>query len=488
MAALEEYMSVNVALDREDILLKANALFHAAQSEDLRRIVDEKIENLRHFDVLGMERVVAICGVGAYSGSILLTSYFDGHEDIMMLPEVYDTYIYQFFELCQALPLRDKLLGYPFYHHHLHFFDGDFAIFPTQYYAAVQAILESSAEWPADFLESRRAFFLFVHIAYHLALGRRLSNPRPLIVYALHYRNDVLARRLAEDFPRAKFIHTIRDPIMLFDRLFSRWSRHFEQRLAGQPVGDENALRPVAKNPSFAAARWSLNPFRTFAAIVSRKRFALRCPIDRDRPHLGMESRTLGIRFEDMHCHTEEAMRNLTDWLGLSFQVALLDSTFNGIPWVVTRDGQTWSGARPAQAERNPRFVSRKDQALLFALLYENFLAWKYPYPKLFRSLIVRCAVFVALILLPMKIEFVVARTAFKNKVLPSLKRGRFLMLIRFVALTVSYRLTIIALFALEFFGRCIFGKTLLEINHQKGTHETDSLTELRGQRDLKEV
>ena len=72
----------NLTSDPEEILLRANALFRAEQSKDLRGVIAEKIEDLRHYDVLAMDRVVAIMMWGR-SGSLLLASYLDGHEDVM---------------------------------------------------------------------------------------------------------------------------------------------------------------------------------------------------------------------------------------------------------------------------------------------------------------------------------------------------------------------------------------------------------------------
>jgi hypothetical protein len=208
----------------EEILLRANALFQVEKSKDLREIIADKIEELRHYDVLAMERVVAICAWGS-SGSLLLASYLDGHDDVLMLPALCGSELLNFFERYQSLPLRDKLIAFPafaqLYYYPL--FDGDFAISSTQYYAAVQAISESYGTWPPEILESRRTFFLFMHIAYNLALGRRPATSHPLIVYAQHNWDNAGARRLVEDFPQAKFIHTVRDPITQCDRMFGSW-------------------------------------------------------------------------------------------------------------------------------------------------------------------------------------------------------------------------------------------------------------------------
>ena len=43
------------------------------------------------------------------------------------------------------------------------------------------------------------------------------------MVYAQHEWDAEIANRILEDFPAARFIHTIRDPISAFDRLFDRW-------------------------------------------------------------------------------------------------------------------------------------------------------------------------------------------------------------------------------------------------------------------------
>lgn len=425
----------NLTSNPEELLLRANALFHEEQSTDLRGVIAEKIEDLRRYDVLAMDRVVAIMCWGR-SGSLLLSSYLDGHEDVMLLPELCGWRLYQFFERYQSLSLRDKLIAYPAYEpNYGRFFDGNFAISSAQYYAAVQAILEFYGKWPAEFLESRRAFFLFVHIAYNLALDRRPASSHPLIVYALHDLDNVVAGQLVEDFPQAKFVHTIRDPISTCDGMF-----HF-------------VFGTLFKN---APRAYTLAPYG-----------ALVCLADKDRPHSGMESRTRTIRFEDLHCDAARTMRELSDWLGLPYQATLLDSTFNGIPYVVKRDGQAWSGRRLEQIQRNPRNLSLKDRALLFAFFYENFLDWDYPCPKIFGHPIVRCMVFVSLLPFPMKMEIIAARAVFKRWTLPLLRHGNIWPAIKSLLGIGFYRLKIMRLFVPVFFRRFAYRTTLLQVDQK---------------------
>jgi Sulfotransferase family len=426
---------VQPSCDPREILLRANALFRVEQSMDLRSVIAAKIEDLQHYDLQAMDRVAAILCWGR-SGSLLLSSYLDGHADVMMLPEIGSQSLYYFFECYKFLPLRDKLIAYPVFEpHNRRFFEGDFAISPAQYYAAVQAILEFYADWPAEFRESRRAFFLFVHIAYNLALGRRPAGSHPLIVFAQHMPDDALAKQLVEDFPLAKFVHVVRDPISSCNGMFRFiFSLSDESRRA-----------------------CTLAPF-----------WALFLLTNTDQPHSGMESRTRTLRFEDLHSDTAETVHDLADWLGLPFQATLLDSTFNGVPWIVKRDGIAWSGRRSEHVQRQSQSLSLKDQALLFAFLYENFVEWNYPCPKIFRHPMVRCLVFFSLLALPTKMEIIAARGVFTGWTLPSLRQGNVWPAIKSLLGIGYYRLKIMRLVTPVFVRRLLHRTTLLHVGHRK--------------------
>jgi hypothetical protein len=424
--------------NKEEVLLRAKACFREAQCKDLRGIVREKIDQLQHYDVLGMDRVTAILSWGR-SGSLLLASYLDGHDDVLMLPETDSQSLYYFFEHYPSLSLRDKLTAYPaFRPNYPHFFDGDFAISPEQYYAAVEAILEVYGKWKPEFLESRRAFFLFVHIAYNLALGRRPRSAHPMIVYQQHFRDNALARNLVEDFPQTKFVHTVRDPISSCDGVF-----HYHFTFVETSIPNQRFLPTVAYT-----ARYFLST---------------------GRPHSGMTSRTRTIRFEDLHRDTAGTLSDLSDWLGLSCQPVLLESTFNGIPYVVVRrDGKAWSGPRLEPVQRDSRYLSRKDRALMFAVFYENFVAWNYPCPKVFGNAIVRFIVFVALVLIPTEMEVVATRALFKCGVLPAVRRGNIRPVAE-AALEVGLcRLKMVRVMMPGWFGRWADETTLLEVTRKK--------------------
>lgn len=230
---------------------RACALAHAKRAEDLSALIASKIEDLRFYDVLNMERALAVCFWGR-SGSLLVTSYLDGHDDVVMLPTIRSFAIYNFFERYQSLSLHDKLIAYPIFSttelsgwspYSTDFFEGDFPIVAEHYYAAVAAIFEVYGDFPPQLLETRRAFFQFLHVAYSLALRRRPASQHPLMVYGQHFREDVSARRFVEDFPQAQFLHTVRDPITAFDRSFEHWAKQSNEAcvwvIDGLTRGDE---------------------------------------------------------------------------------------------------------------------------------------------------------------------------------------------------------------------------------------------------------
>jgi hypothetical protein len=428
-------------LNQEEVLSRARNSLFAAQTSDLRTLIDRKIEDLRHYNVAAMDRVVAICYWGR-SGSLLLASYLDGHDNVVMLPTNRSQYIYNFFEQHPSLCLWDKLIAYPFFtSESAPFFQGDFSIAAADYYAAVSAIFETFGNWPSELLESRRSFFRLIHVAYALARGQRPATPQPIMVYAQHRWEEEKASYLVEDFPEARFIHTVRDPVAAFDRLFDRWFRWYgEDR--------EAVLR----------RSWAV-PFPGTAPLIVTRDLLGKA----DCPHPGLESRTRAIRFEDLHGDIAGTMGRLVAWLGLPFQTSLLESTFNGTPYVVERKGQAWSGQRPEQAQRHSQNISMTDRALIYALLYDNFATWNYPCPRIFRNPLVRGVTCLLLMFIPTKMETTTASAVFKLQVLPSLQSGNVWFAIGRALRIVYCRLGIMSVVAAECFRRLLAKKTLLQ-------------------------
>ena len=404
---------IQLGRNRETTLKHAYASYADEVSRDCATLIARKVVDLGFYDVHGMDRAVAICFWGR-SGSFLLASYLDWHEDVIMLPLALSRWIYPFYEEYSFLPLREKLIAYPdFFEMSLptkSFFAGAFAIAEADYYAAINAILEVYGSQPPDFLNSRRAFFVFLHVAYSLALGRRPASPQPLMVYAQHQTSPKLAQRFIEDLPAGRFIHMVHDPISTTDSWFAYGLKH--PFMLGR------------REPHYSPG-YNYPPQWVLADLASS-----------DSPLAGAEARSRAVRFEDLHLKTGETMNRVASWLGLTPSPSLVRSTFNGIEYLVGEDHTAWSGARPEQAQRHARNLFPFDRALLFALFYNNFVRWGYPCPAIFARPSVRRTIAALVWFLPMKSELLVAKTLGKWQFLPALRGGH----LRFIA-RISYRL-----------------------------------------------
>jgi hypothetical protein len=385
-----------------DILECARSWPLSIPPQRLAELIDCKLAMARQYDVLGIDRAVAIC-FWLRSGSVLLASYLDGHDDILMLPKLCSRWIYPFLDEYGDLPLREKLLLYPFYLQtrpkvggEFHeFFTGAFAIDPEEYVASVSALVEvnkQTSEYPPC---ARRAFIQFLHVAYDLCIERPSRSPHPLIVYGQHDWRDDAARRFIEDFPDGRFIHTVREPIAAVDSFFS-WE--IEQII-------RDGVRPQDRGVS--------------------PEILLTWVLFWDRPHSAMVFRTRAVRFEDLHLNTAGILARLCEWLEIPFRPALLQSTFNGKPYVVERAGKTWSGPRVQQVVRRAQNMWVGDRLLFYALLYENFERWGYRCPRAFGKRLVRSTACYWSYLLPMKFTFACMALTIRLETLPYLKAGR---------------------------------------------------------------
>lgn len=410
----------------EQLLERSRALFGSEEATLTQSLMARTLSDIRYFDLAGMQRVVSILPYGK-GGGLLLASYLDGHDDVISLPAYLSCFSYQFFYRYESLSLREKLLCYPFLDegHFNSFFRSDHSVKPADYLAAVNAACEVYRDRPAEFLESRAVFFRLLFIVYCVALGRIPASPRPSIVYEQHMRNEVLAGYLREDFAEIHFIHTVRDPI-------TNCGRTFEYSFKDEGL------------------RGSVN--------------AVTCLIVGDEPHLGMKSRTLAVRFEDLHLRLPETMQTVADWLGLPYRPSLLQSTFSGRPWTVTQGTTRWSGARPAQAVRNCRYSSFTDRCLFFAVQYENFSEWNYPCPAIFRHASVRILTCLLFLLVPMRIEIITARSLFGSRDVRVVGRGALRLCIQ--------RVQIMLLLAVELYRRLAHGVLLLPVRNAAGLAE----------------
>ena len=404
-------------------------------------LVARKSELLQHYDVAGMQRAVAICFWGR-SGSHLLSSYLDGHDELVLMPENRGEALYEFCQKYPDLTLWERLVVYPTFVGSkkwgpgAEFFTGDYAISAAHYYAAVHGLFAAYGDRPAQWLDARQRFLQFAHVAYAVATGQRPANPRPLIIYAQHWTSEHRAQEFISDFPEGRFLHTIRDPISALDSWFERQIEMQTARRDGRLDLAASYVHPATE---------------TFRSLVRW-----------DQPHAGMSGRTCALRFEDLHLAPAAAMQRVAKWLGVPFRPCMLESTFNGVPFVWKSDKVSWVGANPANAQRRSRNLTRLDCWLMFAVLRGNFLAWGYPLPRPFRHRLFCMLVSAMLLWVPGKMERITARIVLRHQALPALRGGRAGFAAGAPYFLLRERLRMMRMLAGETRARLIRSKTLL--------------------------
>jgi hypothetical protein len=373
--------------------------------------LDQARRRLGHYDAPAIAQAVSLCFWGR-SGSWLLQSYLDGHEHLLILPRNAGHQLYAFLLEFPALSIWDRLIAYPLYTEVREgpegaLFAGESPIAAADYYAAVHGLYSLYNDRPDAWLNSRRRFIQFLHVAYGVATGVQPGTSTPLIVYCQHWPKDEYAQSFIGDFPGGRFIHTIRDPISTIDS----W---YERQIELQTFILEHRPHLIARY---------LGPISSHYLDPSGQ--TMRSLLRADRAHSGLEASTRAVRFEDLHLAPEATMRRVADWLGIPYRPCLVESTFNGMPYLHRSGNATWVGANPRNAERRARNLSAADRWLLFALLHENFSRWNYASPKILGRRWVRLGVIATLLLLPMKMELLNIKLIFQRQLLPAIRRGR---------------------------------------------------------------
>jgi hypothetical protein len=395
-----------------------------------------KLQLARGYDVPHMDRAVAILCWGR-SGSLLLSSYLDGHDEMLVMPALTSGLVYTYFASYPGLSVWEKLIAYPTYFELAfagnfgefnQFFGGRFPIEPAEYYAAVHALYQLYGRADPAWLERRRTFFQLLFVATGVATRRSARHPRPIMVHSQHWFSGEAATQMLEDFPSAWFIHTVRDPISSFDS----WFDH-------QTVAD----RFVLANHQHRGAYYAMSALETVRVLTMQ-----------DRAQPGAEMHSIALRFEDLHVAPENLMQRVAAFLGIPFKTSLLESTFNGIAWVNVTHGGTWTGANPANATRRSGNLGIRGRLLVSALLHENFRVWRYPAPPWLRHGAPRAIAFggiwLSLWVWPMRMERIGAAIVWRLQVIPAIKARRFAYAARSLRFLIACHIRLLILLGRE--------------------------------------
>jgi len=149
-----------------------------------------------------------------------------------------------------------------------------------------------------------------VYAAWKLLSGGK-AYPKAKTQHAQKYwvekttSTEIYANTLFDWYPKAKFIHILRDPRDNFGAIKAGWEKRYQYQFDSK----ERLLQSVIDRSRLGMEMAGINQSR-FGA---------------DRYQI--------IRYEDFVTRPEETLRTVCDFLGIRFQPVLLTPTFCGEPW-----------------------------------------------------------------------------------------------------------------------------------------------------------
>lgn len=160
---------------------------------------------------------------------------------------------------------------------------------------------------------TRRSLFEAAHLAYALSRGQALAAAGLQILYPVHGEPRAVACGLLEDFPHARFIHTLRDPVANVASSIQHLS------VNALDLGSDSLEATLGGLFEGKGGRYGW-PYTSFA----------------ERPyqqHLISSDRARFLKLENLHRDGAGVMAATSDWLGIVDSPQLLASTWDGKRW-----------------------------------------------------------------------------------------------------------------------------------------------------------
>ena len=205
---------------------------------------------------------------------------------------------------------------------------------------------------------SRKFFFQCIHAAYAETLGRELATPNPLIVFHLHHPSPESAVELTRDFPDAKFLHMVREPVPTL----GAWFNHMH----------ETRQTTSVDLPKLAIELGITQAYPLLRAVSNNAR---------------------AIRLEHLHNDPKGTLEKICNWLDLSWDNVLLSSTFDGKQYFVAYAEKHVTGFHTRHAgTRDNRSTWFVDRVRLKLLLADRYAEWSYDIAPAYSNTAIRWA------------------------------------------------------------------------------------------------
>ncbi|AZL16072.1 sulfotransferase [Rickettsiales endosymbiont of Stachyamoeba lipophora] len=296
-------------------------------------------------------KVIAIQNFGS-SGTTLVHSYLDGHNQILSLPALFGIEFYYRWDKHYQFLSRDKLIA-----EHLkdfsYFFEADAPIHDIyglndmgedrMQNAAIDRdlyIQHFLASFPQEF--TRASFLVSIYQAYNKAMGKDIKDAE-FLIFPIHSNPKQYALDLCEDFEKVYFLHMLRNPIQSI-------GSSIKHNLYNQELFKVNCLESsisqIYKDKPLHVCNYQTH------GIV---------------PYCQKDHVTIGaLKLEDLHNHKKEALDSICTWLNLRWEDCLMDSTFNNHKWWNRKESIRINGANTLTIQQNhSEFLNEYDKQRL---------------------------------------------------------------------------------------------------------------------------
>jgi hypothetical protein len=338
-------------------------------------LTNEEIDFIENFDSKNI--TIAFIIVSGKAASFLLHSLLDNHPEILIFPTVIAFY-------------HDWYDFYPNSNNNKEFFDKFFSkgtinrnwrnnSKDSDSSEQVELRLDEIKECLLEIdrinkISNEKEFILAFHIAYSKVFNIDLSKIKALVVHH-HYMKfdennsevynleDLLSIYLSnkinifdkskKDFPNIKYLNSIREPM---ENIYSIC---------------KDAIYPKILFPKITYMFFSY--YFVYKNIIQDKIIST--------------YNYKFVRFEDLHTKTELVLKDIAQFLGISFRTSLLESTFNGKPWFGNNPNKIINGTSPDMVTQKWKTeLSLKEKSLYFHILKNFFEPFGYPLPLDFET------------------------------------------------------------------------------------------------------
>lgn len=333
----------------------------------------EKIEIKidRKLEIEDLKKIACISFYGR-SGSVFLQSLLDSHPNILMLPGLYLMDYGAFWNNLNSNMKKENIID-TFCQKYEYIFDtkkrydapkeepwNDLAYYcrydemgdnQNEIININQKVFMTELYRCLDKLNiiTRRDFFKAIQIAYFYACNRKYKfDDEPLIVYPMHTSlvSKTTHQWALEDFPDAKILYTVREPI-------------------------SNLGSAIKYQINFHMFRYNSPSFLFYSLGMLTGPVSLYENFNFDN--------IVAVRLEDLHLNSEETLNKLCAFLKIKWNSSLLESTFNGLKWWNFRDTLKVNGFNKSIVNRNyDEFFTNFDRFRIENLLRDIYENWDY--------------------------------------------------------------------------------------------------------------